>query len=224
MKIFLDSSRLESIISCKETGLIDGITTNPSLLSQEITKTNHPNISKLLDQICAVMHPFPVSIEVTEKDPAEIYAQAKKISVIAQNAVVKIPCYREYLPVIRKLVQDKININITLLFSLPQALAMAKLGVRYVSPFIGRLDDIDSDGIELIENIRIMFDNYGYETEILAASMRNTKHIHDVLLAGSDIATLPVELFEKLVDHPLTTIGMAKFEQDWKKTGLIQFP
>lgn len=219
MKIFLDTANLESISKAKETGLIDGITTNPSHLSKE-----SKNIKELLNKICDTMAPGSVSIEVTEKDPKDVYNQAKKIADIASNVAVKIPCHKDYLAIIKKLVKEGVTINITLMFSLPQALLMAKLGVKYISPFIGRLDDIDTDGIQLIYDIRTMLDNYGFETELLAASLRHTRHVHDVALAGADIATIPVTLFNSLLDHPLTDKGIKLFDQDWQKLGITKFP
>jgi transaldolase len=221
MQIFLDSADKASIERALKTGLVSGLTTNPTLLSKI---ANGQNIDNMLKQICALMDPFDVSIEVTEQEPAAVYAQAKKIAQIAPNVVVKIPCAYKYLEVINKLVQEDIPVNITLVFTVMQGLLMAQLGVRYISPFVGRLDDIDSNGLELIEELRTVLDNYGLETQILAASMRHIRHVHQVALLGADIVTMPVELFEHLLDHPLSKLGMEKFESDWKKLGIGQFP
>ncbi|MBA3536844.1 fructose-6-phosphate aldolase [Candidatus Dependentiae bacterium] len=219
MKLFLDSANVDSIKKGIQTGLVDGITTNPTLLSKE-----SGNLRDLLVTICKTVYPHDVSIEVTERDPQALYEQAKTIAQIAPNVVVKIPCYTEYLPVIKKLVAEGVGINITLLFSAVQGLLMGKLGVKYISPFVGRLDDIDSDGLQLIKDLRTIYNTYGVKTQILAASLRSVSHVHQVALAGADIATLPVTLFESLADHPLTTKGMAKFEEDWHKLGISKFP
>lgn len=219
MKIFLDTANFENIKQAKLLGIIDGVTTNPTQLSKE-----GGDIVFLIKQICSIMDPFPVNVEVTELEPEKIYQQAKKISAIASNVIVKIPCHKKYLEIIKKLVNEGVALNITLLFSLTQALLMAKLGVQYISPFIGRLDDIDSNGIQLIYDIRQMLDNYNFETLLLAASLRTVSHMHEVILAGADIATIPVELFDKLIDHPLTDRGIKKFDEDWKKLGIKKFP
>lgn len=219
MKIFLDTANLESIKKFKSTGLVDGITTNPSHLSKE-----SGDIVSLLKEICEVMNPYPVSIEVTESKPENVYEQAKKISALASNVIVKIPCAPEYLSIINKLVKEKINLNITLVFSLVQALSVAKLGVKYISPFIGRLDDIGINGLKLLQEIIFMKDIYGFESEILAASLRNIDHINGAILAGADIATIPVSLFENLSEHELTIKGMEKFNKDWEKLEIKKFP
>lgn len=223
MHIFLDTADLASIEQAIKTGLISGITTNPTLLSK-VGCNNSTEMVKLLKKICEILDPFDVSIEVTEQEPQAVYEQAKRIADIAPNVVVKIPCSNAYLEVIDKLVQDGIAINITLIFSFVQGLLMCKLGVKYISPFIGRLDDIDTNGLELIEDLKTGIDNYGFETAILAASMRNIRHVHQVALLGADIATIPVDLFEQLLEHPLTANGIKKFESDWKKLGITQFP
>lgn len=219
MKFFLDTANLESIKKGRDQGLIDGVTTNPTHLSKE-----GGNILDLLEKICQVMNPDPVSVEITELDPPKTYEQAKKLSRIAPNVLVKVPCHKNYLTVIKRLVDDGIFLNITLVFSLVQALAMCKLGVAYVSPFIGRLDDIDSDGIQVIYDIREMIDIYDFKTQLLAASLRSVRHLHEVTLAGADVATIPVDIFEKIVNHPLTDKGIKIFDEDWKKLGIKSFP
>jgi transaldolase len=219
MKIFLDTANFENIKQAKSQGIIDGVTTNPTHLSKEGGDT-----VSLIKQICNVMDPFPVSLEITELEPEKTYQQAKKISAIASNVIVKIPCHKKYLEIIKKLVNEGVTLNITLLFSLTQALFMSKLGVKYISPFIGRLDDIDSNGIQLIYDIRQMLDNYSFETLLLAASLRTVSHVHEVILAGADIATIPIELVDKLIDHPLTDKGIKKFDEDWKKLDIKKFP
>lgn len=222
MQIFLDTADIIAIERALKTGLINGITTNPTLLSKVLA--GNKDIAQLLKKMCELMDPLDVSIEVTERDPKAVYEQAKKIAALAPNVVVKIPCAPEYLEIIDKLVQEEIALNITLVFSFLQGLLMSKLGVKYISPFIGRLDDIDSNGLELIEDLKTGLDNYGYETQILAASIRNIRQVHQVALLGADVVTMPVELFEKLLGHPLTESGMKQFDFDWKKLGITQFP
>lgn len=217
MELFLDTANLESIKQWAY--LIDGITTNPSLLSKE----GHNPTSQVV-KICALMKNKDVSIEVTEQDPDAIYHQAKKIAQLADNVVVKIPCYAAYYPIIHKLVQEKIKINVTLVFTLIQALCMCKLGVTYISPFVGRWDDIDVDGIALLYELRRMVDQYGYQTKILAASLRHVRHVHEAIMAGADVATVPVEILAKASDHILTQRGMELFNNDWKKLKVTTFP
>lgn len=219
MKIFLDTAHITAINEALVTGLVDGITTNPTLLSKE-----GGTPLELLTKLCALVHPRPVSIEVTESDPLLAYHQAQALSRIAPNVVVKIPCAYEYLPIIHKLVQEKVPVNITLLFSLNQGLLMAKLGVNYISPFIGRLDDTETDGINLITDLRAMLDTYNFQTQLLAASIRSSLHLHRAALAGADISTVPIALFQSLLNHPLTDKGRALFDSDWKKLGISKFP
>lgn len=213
MKLFLDTADRAVIKRWLPTGIVDGITTNPSHLSKEGSNTK-----EVLLDICKMV-PGDVSIEVVEKDPAKVYAQAKEIAALAKNVVVKIPFAEEYLPVIHKLVQEGVAINVTLVFSLVQALIVAKLNVRYISPFIGRWDDIDVEGMHLIDEMRTMMDNYGFASQILAASIRHLMHLHEAILHGADVATVPAGLFDKLMKHPLTEQGIAKFDADWKSLG-----
>jgi len=219
MKLFLDTANLQEIQRWYKTGLVDGITTNPTHLSKEGGDAK----AKVLE-ICRLLPDCDVSVEVTLKEPEAVYKQAKEIAQLAENVVVKIPCHRDYYATIKKLVDEGIKINVTLVFSLVQSLLMCKLGVRYISPFIGRLDDIDSPGIELIHDIRRMLDEYSYSTELLAASIRTVRNVHEVILAGADVATLPLSVLEKMTEHPLTDKGMATFLADWQKLGIKQFP
>ncbi len=218
MKFFLDTANLEALQKAKKTGLINGVTTNPTHLSREGQST------ELVKQIAALLPTCDISVEVTTKTPEEVYNQAKQIAELAPNIVVKIPCAKEYVPVIHTLVQEGIPLNITLLFSAVQGLCMAKLQVKYISPFIGRLDDIDANGMQLITDLRKILDNYNSTTQLLAASLRSIPHIHQAALAGADVATLPVALYEKMLDHPLTTKGMKLFDEDWQKLGINKFP
>ena len=213
MKIFLDTANVELIEKWISTGIIDGVTTNPSLIAKETG-----NIKKTLEKICSIV-PGDVSIEVVEKDPKKVYEQAIEISKLAPNVVVKIPFAEEYLPVIARLAKENIKLNITLIFSLIQALLVAKLNVTYISPFIGRWDDIDVDGMALIEKLMIMKENYGFESKIIAASVRNIMHWHEATLSGVDVSTIPPKLMQQVMYHPLTEKGIEKFDADWKKLG-----
>jgi transaldolase len=219
MKIFLDTAHVESIQKFLAMGLIDGITTNPSLLSKE---GNDPR--KTVESICALLPHGEISVEITETDPNKVYAQAKKIAQIAKNIIVKIPCHAMYYSVIDKLVQEKILLNITLVFTLMQGFMMAKLGVHYISPFIGRWDDLGIATPTLFSDLRRMIDCNHYKTHILAASLRQVDHVNKAVLAGVDAVTMSVSLFERVTEHPLTNLGIKKFEADWKILNLSQFP
>lgn len=219
MKIFLDTANLEGIKKWAMTGLIDGVTTNPTHLSKE-----GGNPKEQILAICAALPEGEISVEVTEQDPDAVYKQAKDIAALAENIVVKIPCHHNYYQVIRRLAHEEIPLNITLVFSLVQGLMMCKLGVRYISPFVGRLDDIDVDGIEVLPEMREMVDEYGFDTGILAASLRGVRHMHEAILAGADAATISLPVFEKMIEHPLTDQGIKTFSADWAKLGVRQFP
>lgn len=219
MKIFLDTAHVQSIKKLAETGLIDGVTTNPTHLSKE-----GGDPVKVVKEICAILPDGHISVEVTENEPEKVYKQALEIAALGNNVFVKVPCHAQYYPIIKKLVEKEIKLNITLVFSLIQATMMAKLGVYYISPFVGRLEDIDCDGIELLPQLREMIDIYDFSSQILAASIRTVSHIHDALLAGVDAITVTSELFEKAISHPLTDKGMAIFNADWAKLGIRKFP
>jgi len=213
VKIFLDTADREMIKKWMPTGIIDGVTTNPSLLS----KQGQDPKAVLLD-ICSMV-PGDVSIEVVKKDPEDVYRQAKEIAALADNVVVKIPFAFEYLSVIDRLAKEGVAINVTLVFSLLQALLVAKLDVRYISPFIGRWDDIDVDGLELIAKMVHMVEQYGFASQVLAASIRHIMHFHHSVLAGADVATVPPKLLDAIMNHPLTAKGIEKFDADWEKLG-----
>jgi transaldolase len=219
MKVFLDTAHLLSIKKWAATGLIDGVTTNPSHLSKE-----GGDLKKLIKEICAVLPEGDISVEVTQKNPDDVYKQAKEIAALAENIVVKIPCHADYFEVIHRLVEEGVPVNITLVFTLIQGMLMSKLGVRYISPFVGRWDDIDVDGIALISQLREMVDDYDYSTEVLAASIRSVRHFHDSIESGANAITLPIDVFEKSIVHPLTDKGIALFDADWQKLGIKQFP
>lgn len=217
MKLFLDTANVATIQRLVASGLVDGVTTNPSLLSKEGSDPK-----KVIAEICAMVK--EVSVEVTEKEPEAVYRQAKEIAALAKNIVVKIPCHKEYVEVISRLSREGVKINVTLIFSVLQALMMCKAGAYIISPFVGRLDDIDEEGVELLYTIRHMLNAYRFPTLVLAASLRHVRHVHKAILASSDIATVPAELFDKLFEHPLTEAGIKKFDDDWKKLGVRQFP
>jgi len=220
MKLFLDTANLEFIKKWVSTGLINGITTNPTHLAKE-----GGDPTQQVKEICAIMNSYgDVSVEVTDSEPKAVYKQAYEIAKLASNIVVKIPCACQYCDVMKRLVENDVKINATLVFSLEQSLLMAKLGVQYISPFVGRLDDIGADGLQLVEEIRTMLNLYDYESQLLAASLRGVNQVHNVMLAGADIATVPTGVFEKMMEHPLTEIGMKKFNDDWRKLGIKKFP
>jgi len=211
MKIFLDTANRELIKKWIPTGLIDGVTTNPSLMSKEGSDTK-----AVLRDICDMVK-GPVSIEVIEKKPEAVYEQAKEIAKFAPNVVVKIPCLPEYMPVIHRLTQEGVKLNITLVFSEIQALLVAKLGVTYISPFVGRLDDIGTEGPNLIDELMVIKQNYNFSSQILAASIRTVYHWHRAAVAGVDVVTLPPAVLEQGMKHPLTDRGVELFDADWKK-------
>lgn len=213
MKIFLDTANRELIKRWVPTGLVDGVTTNPSLLSKEGS-----DIKTVLKDICAMV-PGPVSIEVVEKTPDAVLTQAREIARFASNVVVKIPFAEQYLPVIKTLAADGIKINATLVFTPLQALFMAKLGVEMISPFLGRWDDIGVDGLSVLEDIITVKDLYGFNSQIIAASVRNLMHMQKIALMGADIITAPPAILEQAVKHPLTERGIELFDNDWKKVG-----
>ena len=213
MKIFLDTANRELIKKFLPTGLIDGITTNPTHLSKEGSDTK-----QVLRDICAMVQ-GPVSIEVVEKSPDAVLAQARQIAQFATNAVVKIPCAAEYFSVIKTAVQEGIKINVTLVFTPLQALFVSKLGVEMISPFLGRLDDIGVDGLTTLEEVIAIRDLYEFSSEILAASIRSVIQWQHITQMGADIITLPPAIFEQALKHPLTDRGMELFDADWKKLG-----
>lgn len=219
MKIFLDTAHIEDIKTWKKTGLIDGITTNPTLMARE-----GKNPTTVAREICKLLPQGHISVEITEVEPNAVYKQAKAIAQLADNVWVKIPCHARYYELIQKLVKEGTKLNITLVFTVLQSLMMCKLGVYYISPFIGRWEDIDVDGMAFLGQMRQMIDFYGYETKILAASIRSVQNFHDAVMAGADAITMPVSVFEKSVTNPLTDQGIERFSKDWKKLGVRKFP
>lgn len=217
MHIFLDTADSQIIKKLSTTGLIDGVTTNPSLLSKQ-----NGNLEKNILEISALVT-GPVSVEVTEKEPRKVYDQAERIAKSASNIVVKIPCHQDYFSIIQALEKEGIKVNVTLVFSPLQALMVAKLGATYISPFIGRLDDSGVDGIEVLANIVTIKKMYGFQSHVLAASIRSIEHWEKAALVGADAVTIPPAIFQQASSHPLTDRGIEQFDQDWKKTGLIDF-
>jgi transaldolase len=211
MKFFLDTANLAEIKEVAGWGILDGVTTNPSLVCKESVR-----FDELIKEICRIVL-GPVSVESVSTKAGDIIEEGKELAKLAPNVVVKIPIGIEGLKATRTLSQEGIDINTTLIFSPSQALLAAKAGSRYVSPFIGRLDDISQDGMQLIEQILSIFDNYGLETEVIVASIRHPLHVVEAALLGADIVTLPYSVMEKLVKHPLTDIGMERFLKDWGK-------
>jgi transaldolase len=211
MKFFLDTADIQEIREAQETGLLDGITTNPS----HVAKSGR-NFIELVKEICQVVS-GPVSAEVTAEGKDEMLRQGRFLADLASNVVVKVPLTQEGLKAVKVFTEEGIKTNVTLCFSPVQALLAAKVGATYISPFVGRLDDINIEGMETIRGIREIFDNYGFGTQILTASTRTTLHIQEAALAGSDVATMPFALFKKLVNHPLTEAGLKLFDTDWNK-------
>jgi transaldolase len=214
MKIFLDTADLNEIQRAADAGLIDGITTNPSLLSKAAGAEGDPR--EILKEICAAV-PGPISAEVVATDADTMVREGKKLAALADNIVVKAPLTEDGLVACRRLRADGIRVNVTLCFSPTQALLAAKADASYISPFIGRLDDISTDGMELIRQIRLIYDNYGFGTEILAASIRHPQHVVESALMGADVGTLPPKVLWQLLEHPLTDKGLAAFLADWEK-------
>jgi transaldolase len=211
MKLFLDSANLDEIREVAGWGVLDGVTTNPSLCSKE-SVTFEDNIRK----ICAVC-PGPVSAECVSIRADEIVAEARGLARLAPNIAVKVPVGLEGLKATKALHAENVAVNMTLVFSAGQALLAAKAGARFVSPFIGRLDDVSEDGMALVEEIVTIFENYHIETEVIVASVRHPRHVIEAALLGADIATVPFGVMEKLVKHPLTDIGVERFLADWRK-------
>ena len=213
MKFFVDTADVSDIRDLSEAGLIDGVTTNPSL----IMKSGRDFI-EVITEICNLVE-GPVSAEVTALEAATMISEGKALASVADNVVVKLPLTWDGLKACRALSAEDIQTNVTLCFSANQGLMAAKAGATYVSPFIGRLDDLGVDGMELIRELRVIFDNYGFETEILAASIRSNDHVKACALIGADVATVPPGVLKSLVKHQLTDKGLESFMADWKKTG-----
>lgn len=213
MKFFVDTADVDEIRELNDLGLLDGVTTNPSLIMK-----SGREIAEVTKEICDIVD-GPVSAEVTATDHEGMMKEAKVLAEIADNICIKVPLTPDGLKTCRKLTSAGQQVNVTLCFSANQALLAAKAGATFISPFIGRLDDMGIDGMELIDEIRTIYDNYGFETEILAASIRTVNHVKEAALAGADVATVPAGTLKALFKHPLTDKGLEAFLADWAKTG-----
>ena len=213
MKFFLDTASLKDISWAAQAGLIDGITTNPSLLAKQAGDLDPKDVLK---EICSLVE-GPVSAEVVAIDTAGMVKEGQQLARIAENIVVKIPMLEDGMVAVRRLAADGIKTNVTLCFSSVQCLIAAKAGASYVSPFIGRIDDVGQEGMDVIREARAIFDNYTIATQILAASIRHPRHVVDAAMIGADVATMPPEVLKKLLLHPLTDRGLDQFLSDWSK-------
>ncbi|MYU93868.1 fructose-6-phosphate aldolase [Ligilactobacillus salivarius] len=209
MKFFLDTANTDDIRKYAELGLVDGVTTNPTIVARE-----GRDFESVIKEITTIVD-GPVSAEVTANEADKMIEQARALAKWADNIVVKIPMTETGLKAVSVLSKEGIKTNVTLVFSVAQGLMAAKAGATFISPFVGRLDDIGSDGVKLIKDLRTVLDNYGLKSEIIAASIRGVQHVEAVALAGSDIATIPAGVFGKMFKHPLTDNGLASFEKDW---------
>ena len=211
MKFFIDTANTDEIKQAVSLGMVDGVTTNPSLVSQ----VNKP-FEDLILEICEIVD-GPVNAEVVSTDAEGMLAEGRKLAALHENIVVKVPLIPEGLKATKIFSAENIKTNVTLCFSSSQALLAAKAGASYVSPFVGRLDDISETGMDLIQDIMTIYENYGFTTEVIVASIRNPLHVVEAALIGADIATIPFKVIDQLAKHPLTDIGLEKFLSDWKK-------
>ena len=218
MKFFIDTANIKEIEELVPTGFVDGVTTNPSLIAK-----NGDEMAKTIKAICSIVS-GPVSAEVTATDFDKMLEEGQYLSSLAKNVTIKVPLTFNGLKVCKILREKNIMVNVTLCFSAAQALLAAKAGASFISPFVGRLDDIGENGMSLIENIVIMYENYGFETEVLVASVRSPQHVIDAAVIGAHVATLPPKVIHDLYEHPLTKKGLDAFLDDWKKTGQSILP
>jgi transaldolase len=211
MKFFIDTANVKEIREAASLGVVDGVTTNPSLIARE-----GRDFKQVISEICSIVD-GPVSAEAVSLEADKMIAEGVELSKIHKNVVVKLPMTKEGLKATKALAEKGIKVNMTLIFSPTQALLAAKVGAAYVSPFVGRLDDISHYGMDLVRQVIAIFENYGYATEVIVASVRNPLHVVDAAMAGAHIATIPFSVIDQLVKHPLTDIGIEKFLSDWKK-------
>jgi len=211
MKIFIDTAKIEEIREANKVGIIDGVTTNPSLVAKT-GKTFEQVAKEIIAEIDG-----PISLEAVSKDAEGMMKEARALHAIHKNVVTKIPCTAEGLKAVKICSAEKIPTNVTLIFSVSQALLAAKAGASYISPFVGRIDDISGNGMELVQQIVAVYQNYDISTEVIVASVRNPVHFVEAALIGADIATVPYDVLMKLLDHPLTDAGIRKFLDDWAK-------
>ena len=218
MKFFVDSADIKQIEDLMPTGLIDGVTTNPSLIAK-----NGDDMAKTIKDICALV-PGPVSAEVTATDSDKMLEEGQYLASLAKNVTIKVPLTINGLKTCKALRAQGTQVNVTLCFSAAQALLAAKAGASFISPFVGRLDDIGEKGMDLIEDIVVIYENYGFETEVLVASVRSKQHVIDAAIIGADVTTLPPKVIYELYEHPLTDKGLKAFLDDWNKTGQSILP
>lgn len=211
MKFFIDTANIKEIKEAAALGMIDGVTTNPTLIAQEGRQ-----FRELIEEICSIVD-GPISAEVISLETKKMVKEARELSKIHENIVIKIPMTKDGLKATRKLTQEGIKVNTTLIFSAVQALLAAKAGSTYVSPFVGRLDDVSHYGMELVDQILTIYENYDFETQVIVASIRNPLHVLEAALMGADVATIPFKVIEQLTRHPLTDVGIERFLSDWKK-------
>jgi transaldolase len=216
MKFFLDTANIDEIKDACSMGMVDGVTTNPSLIAKE-----GRDFETVIKEICEIVD-GPISAEVISTDAEGMIREARALAKIHKNIVVKIPMLVDGLKAVRQLAAEDIKTNVTLVFSPLQALMAAKAGATYVSPFIGRLDDLSQDGMQLIDQIVEIYNNYAFDTEIIVASIRNPMHVLESALLGADIATIPYDVLRKLASHPMTDKGLAAFLKDWEKTNPVK--
>ena len=212
MKFFIDTANIAEIKEAASMGVLDGVTTNPSLVAKE-----GKDLRTLLEEICAIVD-GPISAEVISTDFDGIMKEGRELSKIHRNIVVKVPLIKEGLKAVKALKTEGIRTNVTLCFSPTQALLAAKAGAYFISPFIGRLDDVSTSGMELIRQIVTIYRNYQYETQVLVASVRHPLHVVEAAMIGADVCTIPFKVIEQLIRHPLTDIGLQKFMEDWNKS------
>ena len=218
MKFFVDSADIKQIEDLMPTGLIDGVTTNPSLIAK-----NGDDMAKTIKDICALVS-GPVSAEVTATDSDKMLEEGQYLASLAKNVTIKVPLTINGLKTCKVLRAQGTQVNVTLCFSAAQALLAAKAGASFISPFVGRLDDIGEKGMDLIEDIVVIYENYGFETEVLVASVRSKQHVIDAAIIGAHVATLPPKVIYELYEHPLTDKGLKAFLDDWNKTGQSILP
>jgi transaldolase len=211
MKIFIDTANLEKIKEVNSWGILDGVTTNPSLVAKENT-----DLETLVKGICGIVD-GPISAEVMSVNSGDMVAEARRLAALHRNIVIKVPMTEEGLKATKALADEDIKVNMTLVFSTAQALLAAKAGARYISPFVGRLDDVGQDGMKLIAEIMNMLDNYDFDTEVIVASVRDPVHVVQATQLGAHIATIPYDILKKMFLHPLTDIGIKRFQDDWAK-------
>ncbi len=211
MKIFIDTANIEQIKEVNSWGILDGVTTNPSLIAKE-----RKDFATIVNEICEVVD-GPISVEVISLKAEGMFAEGMKLAAVNENIVIKVPMTEEGLKATKLLSNEGVAVNMTLIFSANQALLAAKAGARYVSPFVGRLDDVGQDGMALVSDIMDILDNYDFDTEVIVASVRDPIHVADAARMGAHIATIPFDVLKKMFKHPLTDIGIERFLKDWEK-------